>query len=78
MCESSKLDLQYLSPTWTRSPSGTMSHKWTWIALRCDPSSPCHSRYPTLDRNISISRKTSRSRSRNPSSTRSPTGTRSP
>ena len=72
----------YLSPTWTRSPScsrsptGTSSPEWTGIALRCDLSSPGHSRCLTLRKNISLGRNPSRSRS--PSPIRSLMGTRSP
>ena len=82
MQESIRVIFSYLSPTWTRSPScsrshtGTRSPSWTGIALKCDPSSPSHSRCLTLCRNISLGRNPSCSRS--PSSTRSPAGNRSP
>ena len=62
--ESSRVNLLYLSPTWTRS------HIGTGIALRCDSGSPDLSRHPKSCRNIS--------RGRNPSWSRSLAGTGSP
>ena len=50
--------------------------KKTGIVLRCDPSSPSHSRPPTSCR--SVSQGMNPIWSRIPSHTRSPTGTRSP
>ena len=64
MLKSNRVNIWYLSLTWTRSliRSG--------IALRCDLDSPSLNRHPTSSRNISLSRNPSRSRS--PSDTRSP------
>ena len=81
MLESSGVIFSYLSPTWTRVlvVVGVLVAlgvpEWAGIALRCDPSSPGHSRCLTLCRDIGLGRNPSCSRS--PSSTRSPAGTRS-
>ena len=47
MQESSGIIFCYLSPTLTRSPSGTKSPDGTGITLRCNPGSPSLSRHPT-------------------------------